>query len=278
MTPSWPDRFEPDWNILGLSVAFASNREWPDATNTGVPDDTPLQRSDGLVITTPGTVVSKVDVHGSVHIKAADVTLEKCRVTSNGWAVVQIESGITGTVVQDCTINGTGAGPDGTGNQGIMGQGTFLRNNISNVENGITLTGNNSVIEDNYIHDLKAGGEPHYDGIEIDGAVSDVVIRHNTIINSHGAAAAIMIDNYFGPISNITVDNNLLAGGSFTIYSDAKFNSSPIAGVTVSNNHIAPGQYGPKLFRGNSPTYTGNSYDGAAQLRGVKLEKGGPRQ
>lgn len=273
----WPALLGASWNIVGPSVALASTLEWPDGMNTGAPEDVTLKRSDGLVINTPGAVISKVDVYGSVRINAANVTLEKCRVTSNGWAVVQVEAGALGAVVQDCTLDGTGAGPDGTGNQGIMGYGTFLRNNICNVENGITVTGNDTIIQDNYIHDLKAGGDPHYDGIQIDGGISNVVIRHNTIINSHGAAGAIMIDNYFGPISNIVVDNNLLAGGSFTIYSDAKFNSSPITEVIVSNNHIAPGQYGPKLFRGNSPTYMGNSYDGAVLLRGIKSGKRGLR-
>lgn len=274
----WLDRVEPGWNILRPSFVLASDGGWPDATNTGAPEGVALVRSGGLVITSPGTVVSRVDVYGSVHINAADVTLEKCQITSNGWAVIRIEAGVTGAIVQDCTIDGTGAGPDGTGNQGIMGQGTFLRNNIYNVENGITVTGNNTVIQDNFIHGLKAGGEPHYDGIQVDGGISNLVIRHNTIVNSHGAAGAIMIDNYFGPISDVTVDNNLLVGGSFTIYSDAKFSSSPIARVMVSNNHIAPGQYGPTLFRGNSPIYTGNSYDGAALLRALKQERSGLRQ
>jgi large repetitive protein len=259
-------------DVHGPSADVSTGR-WPDATNTGVPDGVTLLPSGGIVITKVGTVISGLDIHGTVHIKAADVTVENCQITSNGWAVVQIQPDVTGTVVRDCTINGTGSAPDGTGNQGIMGQGTFLRNNIYNVENGITLTGNNTVIQDNYIHDLNAGGSPHYDGIQIDGGISNLTIRHNTIINSHGAAGAIMIDNDFGAISNVTVDNNLLAGGSFTIYSDAKFNSNPIAGVSITNNHIASGQYGPTLFRGNSPTYTGNAYDGAVLLRALKQDK-----
>jgi hypothetical protein len=247
------------------------NSEWPDVTNTGAPSHLTLSQSDGMILTKAGTISSGLDIHGDVLIKADNVTLENCRVTSNGWAVVQIQSGVTGAVVQNCRLDGTGSAPDGTGNQGIMGHGKFLRNNIYNVENGIVVTGNDTVIDGNYIHDLKAGGAPHYDGIQVDGGVSGLTIRHNTIINSHDSAGAIMIDNDFGPISNVSIDNNLLAGGSFTIYSDAKFNSNPITGVSITNNHIAPGRYGSRLFRGNSPTYTGNSYDGAALLRALKL-------
>lgn len=228
-----------------------------------------LTASGDLIVTQAGAVISGLDIRGTVYIKASNVTLMNCKITSNDYAVVNIASNATGVVVKDCTIDGTGATFDGAGNQGIMGNGTFLRNNISNVENGITIQGNNTVIQDNYIHSLKAAGAPHYDGIQIDGGISNVTISHNTIINDHGSAGAIMIDNYFGPIKNISVDNNLLAGGSFTIYSDGSFNSNPITGVTITNNHISPGQYGSTYFKGNSPTYTGNANDGAALLKGL---------
>jgi hypothetical protein len=204
-TPSVP-QVRAEGDARSPSTDVASTAAWPDATSVM------LLPSEGLVITKAGTVISGLDI--TVHINAANVALEKCRVTSGGWAVVQIQPDVSGAVVQDCTINGTGSAPDATGNQGIKGQGKFLRNNIYNVENGITLTGHNTVIQDNYIHDLNVGGSPHYDGIQIDGGISNLKIRHNTIINSHGAAGAIMIDNDFGAISNVTVDNNLLAGAA----------------------------------------------------------------
>ena len=86
-----------------------------------------------------------------------------------------------------------------------IGQGTFIGNNIYNVENGINLTGS-AVIKDNYIHDLNASGSPHYDGIQIDGGVSNVTISDNTVIAPSGGVSAIMIDNYLGtrsPISSV---------------------------------------------------------------------------
>jgi Right handed beta helix region len=256
----------------------ASTSSWPDETNTGAPAEVKLKPSGPLAINVTGTAISGLDIHGGVLINADNVTIEMSRIAANEWAVIKIGPSRTGVVVRDCTIDGMGAAPDGTGNQGIMGQGTFLRNNISNVENGIVITGNNNVIEDNFIHDLNAGGKPHYDGIQIDGGISDVMIRHNTIINAHGAAGAIMIDNEFGPVSNVVIENNLLAGGSYTIYSDAKFNSNPITDVSITNNHIAAGQYGPVLFRGNTPAYAGNSRDGGLLLRALKLNNAWPHE
>lgn len=257
---------EPD---SPFEAAFAF--QWPDASNTGPPRDLELKPSGPLTIAVAGTTISGLDIQGGVVVNADNVTIEMSRIAASAWAVIKIDPHRTGIVVRDCTIDGRGAGPDGNGNQGIMGQGTFQRNNISNVENGIVLTGKDNLIEGNFIHDLKAGGAPHYDGIQIDGGISDTVIRRNTIINSHGAAGAIMIDNEFGPVSSIIIKGNLLAGGSYTVYSDAKFNDNPISGVSITDNHIGPGQYGPTLFRRNRPTYLRNATDGWRLVRNLNF-------
>ncbi|MET4762032.1 hypothetical protein ABH975_005108 [Bradyrhizobium ottawaense] len=236
---------------------------WPDATNTGVPAGVTLTPSGDVVITQAGAVVSGLNITGSVYIKADNVTLENCKITSGGWAGVTIDSGATGAVVQNCTIDGTGRAPDGTGNQGIMGSGTFIGNNIYNVENGI-VPGSNSVIQGNYIHDLQAGGSPHYDGIQIDGGLSNIQITGNSIINQWGWTSAVMIDNDFGPVSNVTVTNNLLTGGAYTVYADSNLGTASITGVSFTNNHIGGAQYGDALIRGNNSVFSGNYTDGAA--------------
>lgn len=233
---------------------------WPDASSTGVPAGVTLTPSGDLVITQAGAVITGLDIKGTVWIDAPNVTLENCKITAASFAVVQIKQGATGVVVQNCEINGVGTNNDGS--NGISGQGTFIGNNIYNVENGINVQGS-SVIKDNYIHDLKASGSPHYDGIQIDGGVSNVSISHNTVINDYSQTSALMIDNYFGPISNISADNNLLVGGGFTVYSDAQFSGGSITGVSFTNNHMGSGYWGATDFNLNSPTYTGNVNDGA---------------
>ncbi|MEH2475595.1 hypothetical protein V1281_003230 [Nitrobacteraceae bacterium AZCC 2161] len=240
------------------------NGGWPDATNTGLPPGVTLTPSGNLVITQAGTVISGLNITGTVTIEAPNVTLENCKITSGGFFLVNIKQGVTGAVVQNCEINGLGtSGSDGS--CGINGQGTFLNNNIYNVENGINLTGS-SVIQGNYIHGLSSGGAPHYDGIQIEGGVSNITIQHNTVINDKGQVSAIMIDNDYGAVSNIKVDNNLLSGGDFTVYDDAHFNSSSITGVSFTNNHMGAGTYGVTDFNGTNPTYTGNVNDAATLI------------
>jgi hypothetical protein len=232
--------------------------KWPDETNTGVPKNIELRRSGSLVISTPGTTVSDLDIDGDVVIDASDVTLMQSRVraATGFFDVVRIKRGLTGVVIRDCEIDGVGT--DNEGINGIRGTGTFLRNNIHHVENGITLDGNDAVIQHNYIHDLEASGSPHYDGIQIDGGISNVTITHNSVINSYDQTAAIMIDNYFGPISNISVDNNLLVGGGYTVYSDGRFAGGAIAGVSITNNRMGKGRAGYRMFGMNVPIWRGN--------------------
>ncbi|MDB5562112.1 MAG: hypothetical protein JWN11_1530 [Hyphomicrobiales bacterium] len=237
------------------------------ASSTGVPAGVTLLPSGGLQINTAGVTIKGLNISGPVYINADNVTLQDCKVTSNNYAVVSVKAGVSGAVVQDCEINGVGTGNDGS--NGISGQGSFLRNNIYNVENGINLNGANSVVQDNYIHDLKASGSPHYDGIQVDGGVSNASITHNTVINDYGQTSAVMIDNYFGPISNVKVDSNVLVGGGYTVYSDGQFSGGSISGVSFTNNHMGNGQWGNTYFSGNSPTYSGNVDDGSTIIQNL---------
>jgi hypothetical protein len=119
-----------------------------------------------------------------------------------------------------------------------------------------------TLIQGNYIHDLKASGAPHYDGIQIDGGLTNITITHNTVINSNIQTSAVMIDNYYGSISNVQVDNNLLVGGGYTIYVDGQFGNKSVTDVSITNNHMGRGHFGITNFNKTSPTYKGNVNDG----------------
>jgi hypothetical protein len=118
------------------------------------------------------------------------------------------------------------------------------------------------------VHDLRASGSPHYDGIQIDGGVSNVVIEHNTIINSYNQTSAVMIDNWAGAISNITVNNNLLIGGGYTVYSDGQFRDDAIVGVAFTNNFLRKGYFGYHSFVRNTPVWRGNVDEQTGQALG----------
>jgi hypothetical protein len=230
---------------------------YPNAANTGVPSGTSLKSSGSLTITKAGTVIDGYDVNGVISIQADNVTVQNTRVRGVGWWSIDVDEGSTGVVIKNCDIDGQGT--SGRENSmGVMGPATVLRNDISGVENGVT-PGSGSLIQDNYIHDLGAPGDPHYDSIQIDGSRSNITILHNTVLNQHNQTAAVMIDNYFGPIRNINVENNYLGGGGYTVYSDGQFSGGSITGVKFVNNKVRRGYWGYASIVNNSPVDSGNT-------------------
>jgi hypothetical protein len=131
------------------------------------------------------------------------------------------------------------------------------------------------VVENSYIHDLNANASSHYDGIYYGGGAGSnfsLNVQNNTIINAHDQTSAIFTENYFGPVSNVTVNHNLLVGGGYTVYlvSNTQSNGGggqggAVSNVSYTNNDMGTGYWGYTAFEGPyNPVYTGNVNDGAA--------------
>ena len=69
-------------------------------------------------------------------------------------------------------------------------------------------------------------------------------------------------------MSNVTINNNILTGGDYTVYMDATGDGGPgtgtaITNVSFTNNHMGAGIFGYTDFSGwTNPVYTGNIDDG----------------
>jgi hypothetical protein len=240
----------------GSSLSVASG-PFPGASNTGVPSGTALKASGDLVVSKAGTVIDGYDVNGTIEVSASNVTIKNTRVRGKGFSSIRVHDGLSGVVIQDCEVNGQGT--SGTaGSNGIQGTATVQRCDISGVENGIT-PDSGSVLRDNFVHNLGAPGAAHYDGIQIDGGLSGITIEHNTILNQFEQTSAVMIDNYFGPTSNITVNDNYLGGGGYTVYSDGQFSGGSISGVRFTNNRMVKGTFGFSSVNNNVVVDTGNT-------------------
>ncbi|MBP1857402.1 calcium-binding protein [Rhizobium herbae] len=242
-------------DAVATSAVSAEAAGFPDATNTGLKAGVALTKYNGtLHITQDNAVISNMDITGDVIIDAKNVTMSNVKVSSNGaWTAIKVMDGATGFTLQDSEIDG------GAGGNGIYGHGTFLRNDIHDIENGINVSGP-SEIGDNYIHDFRGSSEAHYDGIEVN-AGHDIHIFHNTVIVDQSQTSAVMLDNYFGGLSNITVENNRLAGGGYTVYLDGRFGGGPVDDSTIKiiNNQIGDGAYGDFAFYDNKPIVYGNT-------------------
>jgi Ca2+-binding RTX toxin-like protein len=228
---------------------------FPNSSNTGVPAGTKLTPYNGtLHVTTNGAVIENLDINGQIVVDADNVTIRNCRVTTTEMY------GICGRpmTIQNCEIDGKGVAP---GSYGIMASGTFTGNNIHGFENGIGVADSNTTIKNNYIHDLQAGGaDPHYDGIAVqggEGGEGNIVIENNTIISRD--TSDIFIKNDFGPISNVTVNHNFLAGDpGYNIYVDGRASGGPISGVTITDNYLQKGHWGYLSIDNSSPVVSNN--------------------
>ena len=247
---------------VNSAAAATAATGFPDATNTGVKAGVAMTKYTGsLHITEDNAVISNMEVTGDIIIDAKNVTLSNIKLISNTeWHVLRIMEDASGFTLKDSEIDGRGLSDNG-----IYGHGTFLRNNIHDVENGMTLWGPSSV-QDNYIHNLRNGkADPHYDGIQVNGG-QDIDFIHNTIINDHDQTAALMLENTFGGLRNITVDHNRLVGGGYTVYIDGRKGGGTVDNNTIkiTNNEIGGGHWGDFSLYDNKPILSGNTGLGAS--------------
>jgi hypothetical protein len=105
------------------------------------------------------------------------------------------------------------------------------------------------LIEDNYMHDFvdywSVGA--HQDAVQV-VCGDNITIRHNTLdMNVESGNAAIMVGTACGPVDNVVIDRNLLAGGGYTVYggSDAAWAGPNATNVRITDNRIST-KYFPK--------------------------------
>jgi hypothetical protein len=232
---------------------------FPDANNTGVPPDALLTPSRSVASNSAAQIIENLDITGYVEIKHDNVVLRKCRVTGN--AVIVRANNVT---IEDCTIDVNFGWNSAIVLDGVVGA-KVRRNNISRTENGVFMSGSRHLVEDNYIHDLWfPSADPHIDGIQLFGGITnDVIIRHNSVIVSDHANAAITM----GTVQNVQVDNNRLHGGGYTVVVDGRSGAGTVARVYITNNRFGPHVFGYMTFERASPVMSGNVDD----LRGASI-------
>lgn len=228
---------------------------YPDATATGC-HQTGLASSKDVTASKNGQVIDGLNITGTLTITGDNVTVRNCRVSTGGYWVI-INYG-RGTVIENCTLIG------GVNTQACIGDadngyftGTAL--DISGSGDGLKM-GSGSRLSDSYIHDLATAEGIHNDGIELTGAVNTVV-RHNTILNENGQTSCIMLSEYgSNPNTNVLVEDNLLAGGGYTIYGGApdKAQGHILRGNVFSTRFFDRcGYYGPVAYWSE----TGNTWE-----------------
>ncbi len=271
----------------GIAAGF------PDAS-AGVPAGTTLKTVPGQVSSGPGWAWNKADgylevsgngadltglsVNGNIDISASNVTLNDVRLTAGGAG----SFGVTLRHTSDVTIeNSTITGVNTTSKRLMVGikdifgdaTGTVVDNdNIAKTSTGVQIY--QGTIENNYIHNMGMIPTDHLNGLTTNGDNDPLLIQHNTILNSFGQTDAIGLFQDFSTVSNVTINDNFLAGGGYTIYGGmGSYGKS--SGIVITNNIISTmyyphgGYYGPVAYF--DPTGTGNTWTGNTYSNGTTI-------
>jgi hypothetical protein len=243
---------------------------YPSAACTGVPVGTSLTvHSGNLDIRTANTVIDGRDIRGCVSINAPGVIIRRSRITCTSFlAVASYASAYSGggVVLEDVEISCGDTMGTGVGDYNF----TVRRANIHSCQNGFDIDGQ-AIVEHSYIHDLipyDAATDPHPDGAQITDVGNNIAIRHNTIIAGDGNAAIITPRVSQGVISNVLIESNLMAGGTYTLYCQTGGSGK---NFRIINNRFSTlqypkvGQYGPWAECGDETQVAGNVYHETAR-------------
>jgi hypothetical protein len=245
---------------------------WPNEANTGVAGCPPLTRRDSdLRITTSGTTVQNVELHGQLTFAngVKNVTVRCVKVISGTWFPIDTErsnyTSANDVLLErvEVTCNGSS-----TSNAGMLLFGVTVRKGRVYGCTDAFKWSSEVVIEDSLCHNLQAGGyDPHYDCAQTGGA-DNVIIRRNTFIGRDTSDIAIWPD--LDSINNVLVEDNLLIGSpGYKIYIGKNSKPYPVTNVVVRNNRFGSDGHGPCSIENTNPLWEGNVW----QASGLPLPR-----
>jgi hypothetical protein len=284
-----------DAAVLLNCAAAPQSCGYPGAANTGVPAGTalksvPAQVTSGpgwswnaatstATVTANGTVLSGLAISGTLQVSASNVTVTNVKVTTGGNFGISLAH-TAGVTIQNSTISGLNptTGRVGYAIDDVYGDSTGITIKTDNISAFRTaIQASTGLITGNYIHDPGYIAGDHTNGIYVGGTTQPMTISGNTILDSLDQTDAINLDaptpGPSAPVASKTIKDNLLAGGSYTIYGGAA-SGSPTSGIVITGNRFGQayfpksGQYGPVAYfspAGQGSTWSANIWDTTGQ-------------
>lgn len=207
--PPWPPTITHGHQIDGTNTGpLGAGLAYADLTPSG-----PVTTS------SDGQIIEGLDVLGAVRIRHNDVTIRNCRIDGGGSALYCVDfasrTPVTGTLVEWCELIGAASA-------GIVHYSpyTLRRCNIHAQLADAIKAGSNCLVEECYLHDPAPAAGAHVDGCQIVTAPDGpVTIRRCRIEgNWRNQTSAILAQSATGPIAGLTVEDNLLGGGAYSLY------------------------------------------------------------
>lgn len=242
---------------------------YPDATNTGVEPGVTLTTSGSVNVTQDNTVLQNLSIsNGTIDVSAKNVTIRNVRITRDApelWAIIVRGGG--SAKVDHVEVSGLDTGSHSV-EFGVLSQ-SQLPVEVSNSHmwqcDDCVQGSYGMYVHDNFLEDNANAPKSHVDGFQCDGdGGCHVTVRHNTVF---GRGIALALYGDFGTPVDSTFDDNLVRGGSYSIYGGIEKST----GIHVTNNRIARnaqfpngGIWGPFGYcYPNAPgaVFTGNVWD-----------------
>jgi hypothetical protein len=224
---------------------------WPTASSTGASGSLADVTGD-IVLSDQGEVYTNKRIKGTLTVTACNVTLRNVEVDSGEpftgdntpdlFAIWLQESATCGVTI-DHVSTITESAPNVYVTTSIRvargGPVTITNSKLLGAQLGI-LGVSTGVVRGNYIELGQNMRGDHNDAIQGDGA-SSLTLDHNTLLNPNDQTSALALYTEFGNNTNVTVTNNLMAGGGYTCYcgdgaTDNNGNPARAVNVTFVNN------------------------------------------
>jgi hypothetical protein len=225
----------------------------PGPGNTGVPAGVSLRVVTGdQVYARDNQVISGLDIHGYVRIRARNVTIRNSIVRGGAKrcnaAVIFVEGGSTAKI-EDTEIDPTNPNPclDGI----WATNATLTRLDIHDVVDGVKAF-DNTTVTDSYVHDLswfandpnQGGGETHNDAVQTYEGNRNILLRHNNLdLTNRDNAALQVTQDGGGTATNLRIEYNWLNGGGCTLNFADKGGPTPMTGIYVIGNRFGRDSY-----------------------------------
>lgn len=276
--------------LLGGGPAGAATNSgipagFPSSSNTGVPASTslksvPSQVSSGpgwswnasggyLEVSGDGANLTGLKVNGNIDVSANNVTINDVKINAGGDGSMGVSLRHTSNVtIENSNINGLNTGDNRlfVGIKDIYGDdtGTVVQNNnITKTSTAVQIYA--GTIEGNYIHQPGMASTDHVNGVTANGDNVALLIQHNTILNNFGQTDTIGLFQDFSTVSNVTINDNFLAGGAYSLYG-GEGSQGQSSNIKVTNNQFSTmyfpkgGAYGPVAYFDNAAP--GNTWSG----------------
>jgi hypothetical protein len=223
---------------------------YPAPATTGVPAGVTLKPSGSITVTKAGTVISGLEVTGTINVVADNVTIEDTKVIQNGncgsttacgnYAIRTDESATNTTIrdVETATLPGQTCQQDIRDTGGTMTiEGAYMHACDGNV-----YTQGPTVLKDSYGIAKFAISTDHIENVYMNETSLTAV--HDTLFNPIDQTAVIFGNSGDGTdvtncSNHITIQESLLAGGGYSLYPCAHSTQPGSSTLVVEGNHFA---------------------------------------